>query len=174
LPSGHEPVVLVDYDPAWPALFERERAHIAPAVAAFAVAIEHVGSTAVPGLCAKPIVDMLLTVERFGPPAEYIPALAPLGYDFRDDPANVDRHAFGVRDALGRRPVPGYNVHIEQHGGHGPRQFLAFRDYLRAHPDTAREYCALKRALAVAHGSDRDAYTEAKTDFVRTVLERCL
>jgi GrpB-like predicted nucleotidyltransferase (UPF0157 family) len=173
MPSAHEPVVLVDYDPAWPALFEQERARIAPAVAAFAVSIEHVGSTAVPGLCAKPIIDMLLTVDHFGPPDLYIPALAALGYVFRNDPANVDRHAFGVRDAQGHRPVPGFNVHIEHHGGLGVRRFIAFRDYLRAHPETAREYCALKRTLAAAYGADRDGYTVAKTAFVRAVEAQC-
>jgi GrpB-like predicted nucleotidyltransferase (UPF0157 family) len=167
--SAHEPVVLVGYDPAWPELFEQERARIGPAVAAFAVSIEHVGSTAVPGLCAKPIIDMLLTVDPFGPPDAYIPTLAALGYVFRDDPTNVDRHAFGVRDAQGRRPVPGFNAHIQQHGGLGARRLISFRDYLRAHPATAREYCALKRALAAAYGADRDGYTAAKTTFVRAV-----
>jgi GrpB-like predicted nucleotidyltransferase (UPF0157 family) len=174
MPSAHEPVVIADYDPAWPALFEQEWSRIAPVVAAFAVSVEHVGSTAVPGLCAKPIIDILITVDSFGPADAYIPTLAALGYVFRDDPSNVDRHAFGMRDANGHRPVPGFNVHIEEHGSLGVRRFVAFRDYLRTHAETAREYCALKRALAAAYGSDRDGYTAAKTAFVRVVLEQCM
>ncbi|MGO8950025.1 MAG: GrpB family protein [Ktedonobacterales bacterium] len=174
MPSAHEPVVVVDYDPVWPALFEHEWTRIGSAVAAFAVTIEHVGSTAVPGLCAKPIIDILITVDPFGPADAYIPTLAALGYVFRDDPTNVDRHAFGMRDAHGYRPVPGFNAHIEQHGCPGVRRLIAFRDYLRTHPETAREYCALKRALAATYGSDRDGYTAAKTVFVRAALEQCM
>ena len=174
MPSAHEPVVIVDYDPSWPALFEQERSRIAPAVAAFALSIEHIGSTAVPGLCAKPIIDTLITVDPFGPADAYIPTLAELGYVFRDDPANIDRHAFGKRDAHGHRTVPGYNVHIEEHGGLVVRRHIAFRDYLRSHPETAREYCELKRALAAEYGSDRDGYTVAKTAFVRAVEEQAM
>lgn len=167
-------VVIVDYDPRWPALFEEERARIEPAIAAFATSIEHMGSTAVPGLCAKPIVDLLVTVEQFGPPDRYSPALAAFSYVLRVDPANTERHAFGKRDALGRRPVPGYNLHIVQQGGRVHRRTLAFRDYLRTHPEAAREYGDLKRKLAATYGSDRDAYTQAKTAFVRSIEAKCL
>jgi GrpB-like predicted nucleotidyltransferase (UPF0157 family) len=167
-----EPIVLADYEPAWPALFDAERACVAPAVAAFAVAIEHVGSTSVPGLCAKPIIDTAVTVEQFGPPERYIPALEPLGYRFFAHPDNTARHAFGIRDAQGRRPVPGYNLHIIEQGGSDHRRMIAFRDYLRTHPDARDAYCALKRRLAAVHGSDRSAYTEAKTAFVRDIEAR--
>lgn len=167
-------VVIEDYDPRWPTLFEEERARLEPALVAFATSITHMGSTAVPGLCAKPIVDMLVTVEPFGPPERYIPALAAFSYSLRVDPANTERHAFGKRDAQGRRPVPGYNLHIVQQGGREHRRALAFRDYLRAHPAAAREYGDLKRRLAATHGSDRDAYTQAKTAFVRSIEAKCL
>jgi len=167
-------VVIVDYDPLWPMLFEEERARIEPAIAAFAASIDHMGSTAVPGLCAKPIVDLLVTVEPFGPPDRYIPALAAFGYVLRVDPAHTERHAFGKRDAQGRRPVPGYNLHIVQQGGREHWRPLAFRDYLRTHPEAAQEYGDLKRRLAATHGSDRDAYTSAKTAFVRSIEAKCL
>jgi GrpB-like predicted nucleotidyltransferase (UPF0157 family) len=169
-----EAVVLADYDPRWPALFEAERARLAPAITAFAVSIEHIGSTSVPGLCAKPIVDLMVTVERLEAPDRYSAALAPFGYRLRVDPENTERHAYGVRDTQGRRPVPGYNLHVVQHGGLEHRRPIAFRDYLRAHPEAAREYCELKRRLAAIHGADRDAYTDAKTDFVRSILAECL
>ena len=167
-------VVIVDYDPLWPTLFEEERARIELTIAAFSASIDHMGSTAVPGLCAKPIVDLLVTVEAFGTPERYIPALGPLGYVFRADPANTERHAFGKRDAQGRRPVPGYNLHIVQQGGREHWRTRAFRDYLRMHPEAAQEYGDLKRRLAVTYGSDRDAYTRAKTAFVRSIEAQCL
>lgn len=158
-----ESIVIVDYDPQWPAQYEEERTRIEPAIASFAMSIEHIGSTSVPGLCAKPIVDIMVTVERFGPSDRYIPTLAALGYTFRDDPANTDRHAFG------RRAFRSHNLHIVQHAGPEHRRHIAFRDYLCAHPEAVREYGELKRRLAAAYGSDRDGYTNAKTAFVRSI-----
>jgi GrpB-like predicted nucleotidyltransferase (UPF0157 family) len=175
-PPLDEPIVLVDYDPRWPALFERERARVATALTSLAPAIEHIGSTAVPGLCAKPIIDMLVIVEHLDAAARYIPALAPLGYRYfphASDSTSTTRHAFGLRDADGRRPIPGYNVHIVQRDGPDHQRHIAFRDHLRAHPDDRQAYCALKRQLAAAHGADRDGYTNAKTAFVREVEARC-
>ncbi len=167
-------VVIVEYDPQWPALFEQERVRIQPAIAVFAVSIDHIGSTAVPGLCAKPIVDLLVTVEQLGPPDRYDRTLAAHGYVLRRDPANTERYAFGKRDAQGRRPVPGYNLHVVQHDGREHRRHIAFRDYLRMHPEAIGEYGDLKRRLAAAYGSDRDAYTNAKTAFVRSIEAKCL
>jgi GrpB-like predicted nucleotidyltransferase (UPF0157 family) len=165
-------VVIVDYDAQWPLLFEEERARLAPTLATFALTIAHIGSTAVPGLCAKPIIDLLVTVERLDPADRYSAALTALGYVLRADPANTERHAYGKRDARGRRTIPGYNLHFVQHGGIEHQRHIAFRDYLRTHPDAARDYCALKRRLAVAYGADRDGYTHAKTAFVRAIEAR--
>lgn len=167
-------VVIFDYDSHWPMLFEEERAHLEHAITAFAVSVEHVGSTAVPGLCAKPVVDMLVTVERLEPPGRYAAALAPFGYVLRVDPANTERHAFGKRDAQGRRIIPGYNLHVVQHGGAEQRCFVRFRDYLRTHPDAARDYGDLKRRLAVAYGADRDGYTNAKHAFIGSIEPSCM
>lgn len=173
-PHIDDAVVIVDYDPRWPMLFEQERARLEPSITAFTESIDHVGSTAVPGLCAKPIVDVLVTVEHLEPPDRYISALAAFGYVLRADSANTERHAFGKRDAQGRRPVPGYNLHVVQHGGVEHRRHIGFRDYLRTHPDAAREYGDLKRRLAVAYGADRDGYTNAKSAFVRSIEASCL
>jgi|SRR5690348_3400127 GrpB-like predicted nucleotidyltransferase (UPF0157 family) len=162
-------VVIVDYDPAWPILFEEERAHIEPAIATFAQSIEHVGSTSVPGLCAKPIVDLMVTVERLNPPSHYTEALAAFGYVLRVDAANTKRHAFGKRDAHGKRPVPGYNLHVVQHEGVEHQRMTAFRDYLRTHADAAGAYGDLKRRLAAEYGANRDGYTAAKSAFVRSI-----
>jgi GrpB-like predicted nucleotidyltransferase (UPF0157 family) len=169
----HDAVVIYDYDPEWPRLFEEERDRLEPVISVFAVSIEHVGSTAVPGLCSKPIVDLQIAVERLGPPDRYSAVLAPFGYVLRVDPANTERHAFGKRDAQGRRIVPGYNLHIVKHGGAEYRCHIGFRDYLRTHPDAAREYGELKRQLAIEYGTDRDGYTHAKSAFIGSIEPSC-
>jgi GrpB-like predicted nucleotidyltransferase (UPF0157 family) len=166
-------VVIYDYDPEWPRLFAEERDRLKPVISAFAVSIEHVGSTAVPGLCSKPIVDLQVAVERLEPPDRYSAALAPFGYVLRVDPANTERHAFGKRDAQGRRTMPGYNLHIVEHDGAEYRCHIGFRDYLRTHPDAAREYAELKRRLAIEYGTDRDGYTNAKSAFIGSIEPNC-
>jgi GrpB-like predicted nucleotidyltransferase (UPF0157 family) len=166
-------VVIFDFDPRWPLLFEQERARLETALSAFAVSIEHVGSTSVPGLCAKPVVDMLVTVERLGPADRYAAALTPFGYVLRVDPANTERHAFGKRDSRGRRIIPGHNLHVVQHGGAEQRCYIGFRDYLRAHLDAASDYGELKRRLAATYGADRDGYTNAKSAFIGAIEPNC-
>jgi GrpB-like predicted nucleotidyltransferase (UPF0157 family) len=115
--AAAEQVVLVDYDPAWPRRFAAERARLAPALIAFAATVEHVGSTAVPGLYAKPIIDLLALVPQLEPATGYATVLAAYGYVLRVDPANTQRHAFGLRDVQGRRPHPGYNLHVVEWDG---------------------------------------------------------
>jgi GrpB-like predicted nucleotidyltransferase (UPF0157 family) len=166
-------VVIYDYDSEWPRLFEEERDRLEPVISAFAVSTEHVGSTAVSGLCSKPIVDLLVTVKCLEPPDRYSAVLAPFGYVLRVDPANTERHAFGKRDALGRRTMPGYNLHVVQHGDAEYRCFVGFRDYLRTHPDAMREYGELKRRLAREYGADRDGYTNAKSAFIVSIEPNC-
>jgi GrpB-like predicted nucleotidyltransferase (UPF0157 family) len=167
----NDTVVIVDYDASWPILFEEEQARLTPAIASFAQSIEHIGSTAVPDLCAKPIIDLLVTVEPLRPAQRYAAALTAFGYVLRADTAQTERYAFGKRDAQGKRPVPGYNLHIVQHGGVEHQRPIAFRDYLRIHPDAMRAYGELKRrlAVAVAYEYDRDGYTQAKSAFVRSI-----
>jgi GrpB-like predicted nucleotidyltransferase (UPF0157 family) len=166
-------VVIYDYDPDWPRLFEEERHRLEPVVSAFALSIEHVGSTSIPGLCSKPIVDLQVAVERLEPPDRYSAALATFGYVLRVDPANIERHAFGKRDSQGRRTMPGYNLHVVQYGGAEYRCHIGFRDYLRTHPDSMREYGELKRRLAIEYGTDRDGYTNAKSTFIGSIEPNC-
>jgi GrpB-like predicted nucleotidyltransferase (UPF0157 family) len=165
----NDTVVMVDPDASWPRLFEEERARLTPALAPFARSIEHIGSTAIPGLCAKPIIDLLVTVEPLGPAQRYAAVLIAFGYVLRADTAQTERYAFGKRDAQGKRLVPGYNLHVVQHGGGEHQRHVAFRDYLQTHPDARRAYGDLKRRLAVAYAGDRDGYTQAKSAFVRSI-----
>jgi len=163
--SRTDPVIVVDYDPLWPQAFELLRARLAGALGDLAVAIEHVGSTAVPGLAAKPVIDIdvVLRSETDLPAAGS--ALATLGYDFIGDLGIAGREAF-------RAPAgePEHNLYVCAAGATELQRHLTFRDVLRAEPELAREYAELKRALAERYRDDRDTYTEGKTPFVTRVL----
>lgn len=160
-----EPVVIVDYDSAWPDQFKRLRARAAAALGGLAVAIEHVGSTSVPGLAAKPIIDMDVAVASpAGVPAA-IERLAAIGYVHEGDLGLAGREAFTAPPG-----GPAHHLYVCVVGAREYRRHLAFRNRLRADPDAARAYGELKRALAQRHRDDRLAYTDAKDEFVERVL----
>jgi GrpB-like predicted nucleotidyltransferase (UPF0157 family) len=158
---------IVEYDPAWPAIATAEIGRIEAAVGQAAVRVQHVGSTAVPGLAAKPIVDLQVAVDALEPPARYVEPLQGLGYLFAPDPESPDFHFFGKP---AERPRT-HHLHVCVAGGDDERRHLALRDYLRAHPEEVAEYAALKRAVAARHPQDRLAYVEGKARYV-AVLER--
>lgn len=154
----------------WPEAFDAEKTHLLACLPnELIVRIEHFGSTAVPGLPAKPIVDMLVEVTDLEAAKDRIaPVLEAQGYDyfwrpFRDeDPASF--YAWFIkRDENGNRT---HHIHMAE-GDFAIWEGLVFRDYLRAHPKTAAEYGALKLQLATLHRNDREAYTNAKTNFIR-------
>jgi GrpB-like predicted nucleotidyltransferase (UPF0157 family) len=162
-------IAIVPYDAAWPREFERERERLQAELGALALRIEHNGSTAVPGLAAKPVIDIQISVAHLQPLAAYGAPLARLGYTHMAS-ADDDRCPFFHRPADWPHT---HHVHVVEAGGDEERQTLAFRDYLRANPDRAREYEALKRALAAAFGaadaSAREAYAAAKNEFVMRI-----
>lgn len=171
-----EEVAIVDYDPAWPALFAAEAAHLSACLPPGLIGrIEHFGSTSVPGLAAKPIVDLLieaLDLDRVRDVAP--PILEAQGYDYfwrptGAGPADGPFYAWFVkRDGRGVRT---HHIHIVAKGF--PQwDGLLFRDWLIAHPENAAEYAALKRSLAGEHAADRVGYTEAKGFFIRRIVER--
>lgn len=157
-------VIVVDYDPSWPRQFEALRATVWPVVASLAVAIEHVGSTAVPGLAAKPVIDLDVIV-----PAHHVAAaierLRTIGYEHRGDCGVPQREAF-------RRP-PGslpHHLYLCPETSPALANHLAIRDHLRANPAAAQAYGALKKRLAKEFADDIDGYVEAKTAFLVTIL----
>ncbi len=158
------PVITVDYDPAWPAMYDEEQRLISDAIGPWVLAIEHVGSTAVPGLGAKPIIDTMVGVRSLDDAQQCIPLLAPIGYIYQPDDTIPERVYFNKGPAQRHR-----HLHITVLGGDFWRRHLLFRDYLRRHPETAQAYERLKRDLAAQYGSDRIGYTDAKTDFIRSV-----
>jgi GrpB-like predicted nucleotidyltransferase (UPF0157 family) len=159
-----EEVVLVPHDPRWPELFEAERAALARELGGLATAIEHVGSTAVPGLAAKPVLDILITTARFAAPAPFVTPLRACGYAFVDYPGNVTRWFF-------RKGAPRtHHAHVVEHGGAEHHDHVDFRDALRADAAVRRRYEALKRELATAHPRDRAAYGAGKSALVAATL----
>lgn len=159
-------IEVVEYDPEWPLLFEVEAARIRAACGDGVRAIEHIGSTSVPGLAAKPIIDIMPGVEDIGRArAVLVAGMEGLGYESMGEYGIAGRLYF-------RRGEPrSHHVHVFEIGHPEWRRHLLFRDYLRAHPETAVEYAALKRELARAHGLDREAYTDAKAPFIERILE---
>jgi len=173
-----ERVDVVPYDPLWPELFRREEAHLLSILPADLVRrVEHFGSTAVPGLCAKPIVDVLVEVTDLEATRERIvPVLEARGYEYFWRPTHGDDGPpfyawFIKRDA--QTGVRTHHIHmVERHfTEHWNR--LRFRDYLIEHPAVAEEYAALKRRLTAEKG-DRVAYTEGKTAFIEKITARAL
>ena len=161
------PVIIVDYDPRWPVVFEELRAPVVAALGDLVVIVEHVGSTAVPGLAAKPIIDMDVVVPSVADIPEAIGRLAILGYVHRGDLGITGREAF--TSPAGK---PRHHLYVCALDSEELRRHRSFRDYLLTHPDEARAYEALKRAAARRFAEDRAAYNEAKTWFVEAVLQR--
>jgi GrpB-like predicted nucleotidyltransferase (UPF0157 family) len=160
-------VIVVDYDEEWPRRFEELRARTWPAVSDVAIRIEHVGSTSVPGLAAKPIIDMTVVVGGRSDVPLTIERLATLGYRHRGNLGIEDREAFDHRIDL-----PQHNLYVCPEGTIGIVNQLAVRDYLRSEPDAARRYGELKKRLAVEFPTDIDSYVFGKTDFILGVLRR--
>jgi len=160
-------ITVCDYDPRWPEQFEKLRTQIAGLLVELAASIEHIGSTAVPGLAAKPIIDIdvLLRSEADLPAA--IQRLASIGYSHLGDSGIAGREAFQA--PVGDIPHHLY-VCLREDGEY--RRHVALRDHLRTHPKDAHAYAALKIELSRKFGNDREAYTGAKTNFITNVLRR--
>ena len=161
-------IVLSEYQELWPQQFLRVAEQVRAVVPIAGAVLEHIGSTSVPGLCAKPVLDILLGVGSLGEVEAWIPSLGSAGFMYRPEyeVAIPDRRYFV-------RPE-GQTVRVHLHavllGGQLWRQHLYFRNALREEPLLREQYATLKRGLAVAHAGDKAAYTEAKSPFIRQVL----
>jgi GrpB-like predicted nucleotidyltransferase (UPF0157 family) len=164
----------VPYDVRWPAAFEAEAARLRVALGLIALRVDHHGSTSVPGLAAKPIIDIQMSVAALQPIAAYRELLQAVGYTHLPHPDDSFCPFF-------HRPhwwPHSHHVHVVQAGGLEERRTLAFRDYLREHPDVARDYEQLKQGLAAqfsaAGHESREAYASAKTDFIERITGKAL
>jgi GrpB-like predicted nucleotidyltransferase (UPF0157 family) len=153
---------IVEYDPRWPARAKSELDRIRRALGPAAERVEHVGSTAVPGLAAKPIVDLQLAVTAIEQRSQYVEPLERLGYLLAPDPESPDLHFFAKPP---KRPRS-YHLHVCAVDSEHESRHLAVRDFLRAHRDEADSYEALKRDLARRHPEDRLAYIAGKEQYV--------
>ena len=169
--SRGQPIQIVRYDPGWPALFEEERRSLERVFRGVPVVIEHVGSTSVPGLGGKPIVDIMLGPERLRDVEDRIRQIEQLGYGYVPEYEDhlPERRYFRKP----RTPPRRFHLHAVERTSDFWERHLLFRDYLRVHPDVARKYYELKRELAERHRFDQiDSYTEAKSDFIEAALDR--
>jgi GrpB-like predicted nucleotidyltransferase (UPF0157 family) len=157
-------VELVEYDPSWAELFEGERLALMPIFDGQAVGIEHIGSTSVPGLCAKPIVDVLIGLRDLKLANDQIEGMERLGYHY------LGEHGLPGRLFFRKEPRT-HHVHVVEHGGEHWERQITFRDALRGSADERRRYDEFKRRLA-AQGHPRETYTEMKTPFIREVEAR--
>lgn len=152
------------YDPHWPARFADESERVRAVLAGEALAIEHVGSTAVPGLAAKPIIDMVLECTSYPPSAAVEQALAALGYEARGEFGVPGRHFYSKGNPRC------FHIHVVPRNGEVLRRTVAFRNYLREHPEAAAQYAAIKREAAPGQPLGSQAYVLAKGPFVETIL----
>jgi GrpB-like predicted nucleotidyltransferase (UPF0157 family) len=161
-----EPVEIVPYDPAWPHLYEVWRARLDTAIGAAAERIEHVGSTSVPGLPAKPIVDIQVSVGELSKEVRYVPACESLGLQLR---GSDDEHRYLQPSPDRPREV---HVHVCPSGGRWERIHLLFRDFLRSDARARDSYAEMKHRQAETWKDDRWAYTESKTDLILQLMDR--
>jgi GrpB-like predicted nucleotidyltransferase (UPF0157 family) len=163
--DGSRILEIVDYDPSWPTLFETLRSRLLLALGNVADSIEHVGSTAVPGLAAKPIIDLDIVVESASGVPLAIERLAALGYRHRGDLGIDGREAFDSPTKL-----LAHNLYVCTQGSLALANHLTIRDYLRRHPEAAVKYGLLKRRLARQFRLEPGRYSEGKTEFLVGLL----
>jgi GrpB-like predicted nucleotidyltransferase (UPF0157 family) len=161
-------IELAEYDPAWLRLFEREETRIRAALGRRALRIEHVGSTSVPGLAAKPIIDIVLVVASSADEDAYVPPLENAGYVLRIREPDWFEHR------LFKGPDTNVNVHTFSTGCREVERMIAFRDWLRTHDDDRELYESAKRELATRDWKYVQNYADAKTAVVEEILERAL
>jgi len=164
LASGR--VIIMPYDPRWVVEFQNAERELRLALGSAALAVHHVGSTAVPGLCAKPVLDLLVSVPDLAASLQFVSKLEAIDYEFRPHEDISDRHFFRRRRGAKRT----HHLSLAEPTSHFHKATLAFRDALRQDPAKAREYAELKLMLARRFPGDREKYLEGKTAFVARVL----
>jgi GrpB-like predicted nucleotidyltransferase (UPF0157 family) len=165
-------VTLSAPDPRWPAVFAAEKARLEGALAPYVLAVEHIGSTAVPGLAAKPTIDILAGLALLADAPRCIPRMKALGYEYvpEFEKEIPERRYFRIRTPGDREGEDLFHVHMVEVGSDFFERDLLFRDYLRSHSEAARAYEVLKQDLARTYAEDRPGYTEAKAAFVRKAI----
>jgi GrpB-like predicted nucleotidyltransferase (UPF0157 family) len=162
-------LIVTEYDPSWIQMFQQLREFVHPVLSDFVVTIDHVGSTSVPGLAAKPIVDIDVVVSTQSDVLKAIQRLATIGYVHEGDLGTAGREAF-----IPPTNVTWHHLYVCTMDNSEYKRHILFRDYLRNHPEDARKYGDLKLELAQRFPNDRLAYTNAKGAFVKEILQRAI
>jgi len=166
LKPHNAPIVLVEYDPTWPKQFDIEAQHIRTALSGRALKIEHIGSTSVPGLIAKPIIDILLVVTNSADEPSYVPVLEAAGYVLRIREPDWHEHR------LFKGPRVNINLHVFSNGSAEIIRVLAFRDWLRTDSQDRELYAQTKRKLASQEWKYVQNYADAKTEIIEKMIAR--
>jgi GrpB-like predicted nucleotidyltransferase (UPF0157 family) len=162
------PVIIEPYSFKWPLQFEEEKARLLQAIAPFVICIEHIGSTAVPGLPAKPVIDILIGVHSLEDASRFLPPLETLGYRYISElEKEIPERRYLQKVSANAHT---HHLHIAEPDSQFFIDHLRFRDLLRTHPDLAGKYAKLKYELAKRYRYDREAYTDAKSDFIEKAL----
>lgn len=174
--QARNPVRVVDYDPDWPVVFSRLASVLQQHLGQIVQGIEHVGSTSVPGLAAKPIIDLDIVIATETDLPQVCTLLAGLGYQHQGNLGIEGREAFKREDKTVPRTAQGtewmtHHLYVCPADSRELARHLVFRDYLRTHPDVRDAYSELKQRLAEQYTYDRDGYTEAKTEFISGILQ---
>ncbi len=164
-------IPVVNYDPAWPQRFEEEKARILRVIGGHVSMVEHVGSTSVPGLGGRPILDLLVGLPHFSLAERCVEPLQRIGYGFQGESGIPQRYFFRKpdTDAWAERT---HNIHMVEEGSPEWQRMLRFRDYLRAHPEEVQAYSRLKTELAARHDTNQLAYPLAKAEFIASILAK--
>lgn len=161
-------VQLVPYDPEWAKLFEEEREAIQKVLGDRAVDVEHIGSTAIPGMLAKPILDLQVAVGSLDDYEQYTPELEKLGYQFMRDNRDELEHILYIKGPEEKRT---HYLKLTTMDTDFWKEHILFRDYLISDPDWAEQYKELKQKLLEKHGSERENYTKEKENFIKETLD---
>jgi GrpB-like predicted nucleotidyltransferase (UPF0157 family) len=167
--GGEDPIEVVDYDPSWPKEFERLRDRAAGVLGSLAISIEHVGSTAVPGLAAKPVIDLDVIVRSTSDVPVAVHGLRSIGYLHEGGLGVLGREAF-----VWPRGEPRHHLYVCPVDNEALHDHLLFRDYLRDHPEGVRRYADAKRKAARDFPNDRQGYAEAKREVGEEILRLAL
>ena len=168
------PVIIVEYDPIWPVMYEKERVSILACAGHRIRRLDHIGSTSVPGLGGKPVVDMLAGVDSAAEADECVQLLESVGYT-DVDPCNEDPDWYYCLGKQRRTEPIGdhmFHLHLARYPSDFWKKHILFRDYLRTHADVAQDYYELKKELASKYRENRPAYTDAKTEFIESIVHK--
>lgn len=163
-------VILKDYNKEWSKLFDKEAKLISSIISNYLVNIQHIGSTAIPGIVAKPIIDIAIGIDDLSNIKQIITLLEEGGYEYRGEQGIPDRHLF----VKGNEECRTHHIHVMVNTSYDWKKHILFRDYLKSNPKVAKQYSELKKRLAAKFEFDREKYTNGKEEFILGILEKVI